>query len=398
LPANSIVLFSYPIYQRTYHIFGCLGRLKPRVTVEQAQAELATIHHGLIDRFPDTDRGYGIRVVPLLDDVVNGYSGTVWLLGGAVALLLLIAATNVANLLFVRGLERRRELAIRAAIGATRSRLVVQLLLETGLLSVLGGIAGLGIAFAGIEIIKKLSPADVYRTQEIGIDLTALLFVFGIIVLVAFISGLAPALSLSKPKLGSVLKEEGGRTGTGGVQRYRIQTILVAAQVALACILLVGAGLLVRSFAAAQCAPLGFNPHQILSAELYLTSATYEADGVKTRAFYDAVLAKVRQLPGITGAAMNDRTPLYYDWEDPWLFTVDGQPDPGIGHHPVLGWQMIYPNYFRTLEIPLLRGRDFTPEDTIKSRPVVIIDDAMADRYFPGENPIGKVINVETTS
>jgi predicted permease len=398
LPANSIVLFSYPIYQRTFRIFGCAGRLKPGATVEQARAELETINNGLIDRYPDTDKGYGIRLVPLLDDVVSGYSGMVWLLGCAVALLLLIAATNVANLLFVRGLERRRELAIRAAIGATRSRLIVQLLLETGLLSLFGGIAGLASAFGSIEVIKKLSPADVYRSQEVGIDLTGLLFVFGIIVLVAFISGLVPALSLSRPKLGSVLKEEGGRSGTGGVQKYRVQTILVAVQVALACILLVGACLLVRSFEAAQSAPLGFNPHQTLTAELALTSSSYEADAVKTIRFYDAVLAKVHQLPGVNEVAMNDRAALYYEWEDPWTFTVDGQPDPGIGRHPTADWHVISPNYFHTLEIPLLKGRDFTQEDKMGSQPVVIIDEAIAEHYFTGQNPIGKVITVNSNS
>jgi putative ABC transport system permease protein len=362
LPVNSITLFSFAIYQRTYHIFGCVGRLKEGFTVGQAQAELEIINNGLIDRYPDTDKGYSVRLIPLLDDVIGGYSGTVWLLGAAVAVLLLLAATNVANLSFVRGLDRRRELAIRSAIGATRFRLIAQLLVETGVLSLLGGIAGLGLALGCIEIVKRLSPADVYRFQEIRIDVTALLFVVGIIVLVAFTSGVVPALSLSRPKLGSVLNQEGGRGGTGGVEKHRVQTILVATQVALACILLIGAGLLVRSFDEAQRVPLGFNPHQILTAQLFLTSSTYEADGVKTRAFWDAVLAKVRQLPGVTGAAMNDLPPLYYDWERLSQFTVDGQPDPGIGRHPVLDWQMISPNYFRTLEIPLLKGRDFKEE------------------------------------
>ncbi|HXM04696.1 MAG TPA: ABC transporter permease [Chthoniobacterales bacterium] len=396
LPVNTIALFSYPIYQRVYHIFSCFGRLKEGVTVAQAQAELEVVYNGLIDRYPDVDKGYGIRISPLLKDVISGYSGTVWLLGAAVAVLLLIAAANVANLVFVRGLERRRELAIRAAIGATRSRLISQMLLETGMLSFLGGLAGLGLAFGSIELIKKLSPPEIYRIQEVQVDLPALLFVVGIIVLVAFISGVVPAFSLSKPKLGLVLKQEGGRGGTGGVEKYRAQTILVAAQVALACILMTGAGLLVRSFDAAQRVPLGFNPHQILTAQLFLTSSTYEADGVKTRAFWDAVLAKVRQLPGVTEAAMNDSLPLYYDWERLSRFTIDGQPDPGIGHHPVLDWQMISPNYFRTLEIPLLQGRDFKEEDRVEGQQVVIIDDAMAQHYFNGLNPVGKVINLES--
>ena len=200
LPANSIAFFSLPIDDpqmsraaRTWHIFGCVGRLKAGVSIAQAQAQLEIIYKGLIDRYPDTDKGYKVRLIPLLDDVVGDYSGTVWLLGAAVGVLLLIAAANVANLLFVRGLERRRELAIRAAIGATRSRLIAQLLLETGLLSLFGGIAGLGFALGSIEIIKKLSPPEVYRLQEIRIEPAALLFVAAVIVLVAFLSGLTPA-------------------------------------------------------------------------------------------------------------------------------------------------------------------------------------------------------------
>ncbi|MGA7130264.1 MAG: FtsX-like permease family protein, partial [Chthoniobacterales bacterium] len=271
------------IYQRTYHVFNCFGRLKDGVGIAQAQAELEVVHNSLIDRNPETDKGYGIRLTPLLDDVVSGYSGTVWLLGVAVAVLLLIAAANVASLLFVHGLERRRELAIRAAIGATRSRLIGQTLLETGVLSFLGGIAGLGLAVGIIEIIKQLSPPQIYRVQEVSLDLTAILFVGGVIVLVAFISGVLPAFSLSKPKVTSVLKNEGGRTGTGGREKYRAQTILVAGQVALACTLLVEAGLLVRSFEAAQAVTLGFNPHQILTAELKLTGSSY--DGVKNQSF-----------------------------------------------------------------------------------------------------------------
>lgn len=383
------------IYQRTYHVFNCFGRLKDSVGIAQAQAELEVVHNSLIDRNPETDKGYGIRLTPLLDDVVSGYSGTVWLLGVAVAVLLLIAAANVASLLFVHGLERRRELAIRAAIGATRSRLIGQTLLETGVLSFLGGIAGLGLAVGIIEIIKQLSPPQIYRVQEVCLDLTTILFVGSVIVLVAFISGVLPAFSLSKPKVTSVFKNEGGRTGTGGREKYRAQTILVAGQVALACTLLVEAGLLVRSFEAAQAVTLGFNPHQILTAELKLTGSSY--DGVKTRAFWDAVLAKVRQLPGVSEVAMNDSLPLNHEWEVLTQFTVDGEPDPGPGHHPILDWQMISPNYFRTLEIPLLEGRDFDLHDKIDSQQVVIIDDDLADQYFAGQNPIGKVINYESS-
>jgi putative ABC transport system permease protein len=397
LPANAVAVFSYPLGQRDYHIFGCIARLKTGISIEQAQAELEAIHNQLIERYPETDKGYGIRVTPLLADTASGYSGTLWLLGGAVFVLLLIAAANVASLLFVRGLERRRELAIRAAIGATRSVLVGQVLLETGVLSLLGGIAGLGLAFGSVEIVKKLSPPEIYRVQEVRVDLMALLFIFGVVVLAAFISGLVPALSLSKPKVGSVLKEEGGRAGTGSLQKYRLQTLLVTGQVALACMLLIGAGLLVRSFEAAQAAPLGLNPHQILTAELFLTGSTYETNEAKTRAFWDAVLAKVGQLPGVSEVALSDRPPMYYDWDSYGRFTVEGQPDPGLGRHPMADSALITSNYFRTLEIPILKGRDFNLEDREGSQPVAIINDSIAQHYFSGQNPIGKTINYETS-
>jgi putative ABC transport system permease protein len=396
LPINAMTLSSAPIYDRRFHALNCFGRLKDGVSIAQAQAELEVVHNGLINRYPDTDKGYSVRLTPLLDNVVSGYSSTVWLLGAAVAILLLIAAANVGSLLFVRGLERRRELAIRAAIGATRSRLFGQMLVETGVLSFLGGIAGLALSVGIIKIIKQLCPPEIYRIQEVRVDLTSMLFVGGVILLVAFASGILPALNLSKPKLGSVLKDEGGRTGTGGREKYRVQTILVAGQVALACVLLIGAGLLVRSFEAAETASLGFNPHQILTAELALTGSTYEADGVKTNAFWDAALAKIRQLPGVTEVAMNGGLPLNHEWEILWPFTVDGQPDPGPGRRPVSDFQMISPNYFRTLEIPLLKGRDFNLEDKVNSQQVMIIDDALADRYFAGQNPIGKAINFES--
>jgi putative ABC transport system permease protein len=395
LPVNSIALFGYPLSLRTLHIFGCVGRLKDGVSIAQAQAQLEAIHNGLISRYPDADKGTGIRLSLLSDQVIINYSGTVWLLGGAVAFLLLIAAANVANLLFTRGLERRRELAIRAAIGATRPRLISQLLLETSVLSLLGGIAGLGLALFGVEIIKRLSPPEIYGLQEMRVDLTALLFVVTVIVLVTFISGLVPAFNLSKPKLDSMLKEEAGRSGTSSLQKYRAQAVLVAAQVALACILLIGAGLLIRSFEAAQGVSLGFNPHQILTAELFLTGSSYESDGVKTRAFWDAVLAKVGQLPGVTNVALNDNVPMNHDWVNMKRFTVEGQPDPGTGHHPVMDWHMISPNYFRTLEIPLLQGRDFNREDKVDGQSVMIIDEAMARSYFPNANPMGKTINLE---
>jgi putative ABC transport system permease protein len=384
----------YPLELRDLHYFGCIGRLKPGVNLAQAQADLETIHNNLLFRYPDTNRGYALRVMPLLDGMLNDYAATTWLLGAAVVCLLLISCANVANLLFARGLQRRREMSIRSALGATRWRLIAQLLLETLLLSFLGGLVGLGIAFGSAETIKRLSPPGLYRFQELSVNLNALIFVFVAILLTSLLAGLVPAWSLSRASFAPALRDEGGRAITRGPQRHRTQSILVTAQVALACVLLIAAGLLVRSFEAAQNIPLGFNPQHLLTIGIGLSAVKYETDGIQTRAFWDALVNRVRRLPGVTEAAINDFLPLKWDWEYLSPFTVDGTPDPGPGKKPVLSWQMVSNEYFRTLQIPVLQGRDFDSQDTVDKTSVAIVDNALAERYFPGQSPIGKGISV----
>lgn len=386
----------YPLELRDVHYYGCIGRLKPGVSLAQGQADLETIHNNLLVRYPDTNRGYALRVIPLLDSMLNDYAATTWLLGAAVLCLLLISCANVANLLFARGLQRRREMSIRSALGATRWRLVAQLLIETLLLSFFGGTLGLGIALGSAETIKRLSPPSLYRFQELSVNLNALLFVFAVILLTSLLAGLIPAWSLSRASFAPALKDEGGRAVTSGPQRHRTQTILVTAQVALACVLLIAAGLLVRSFEAAQNVPLGFNPHHLLTVGIGLNAVKYETDGVQTRAFWDALMTKVRRLPGVTAAAINNFLPLKWDWEYLSPFTIDGTPDPGPGKKPVLTWQMISSDYFRTLQIPVLQGRDFDSQDTVDKPSVAIVDSALAERYFPGQSPIGKGISAWT--
>ena len=209
------------------------------------------------------------------------------------------------------------------------------------------------------------------------------------------ISVLIPAWTLSRASLAPGIKDEGGRAGTSGPQRHRAQSALVTAQEALACVLLIGAGLLVRSFQVAQNIPLGFNPHHLLTAGIAITSAKYENDAARTRTFWDAVSTKVRQLPGVTNAALNDFPPLKNDVEFPLRFTIDGQPDPGPGRQPVLAWQLVSSDYFRTLQVPLLQGRDFNSQDTADKSNVIIVDAALAEHYFPGQNPLGKGITVQ---
>jgi putative ABC transport system permease protein len=401
VPANTLAPLGflpnnrgYPLALRDLHLFFCVGRLKAGVSVAQAQADLEIIHNNLLGQYPDTNRGFGLRVIPLLDSMVNDYTATTWLLGAAVSCLLLISCANVANLQFARGLQRRREMTIRATLGATRWRLIGQLVLETMFLSAFGGILGLSIALGSAETIKKLSPPNLYRFQELSVDLNALVFVFGIIILTSLLAGLLPAWSLSRVSLVPALKEEGGRAGTSGPQRHRTQSALVGAQVALACMLLIGTGLLVRSFQAAQNAPLGFNPHHLLTLRINLNSQKYETDGVQTRAFWDALISKICRLPGVTEAGMTDCPPLMSGsgWLKP--FTVNGQPMPDPDRQPNLVWQQVSSNFFRTMQVPILQGRDFDSQDTVDKHSVVVVDESLAEHYFPNQNPLGKGLSL----
>jgi putative ABC transport system permease protein len=402
LPVNTIAPLGffpmdrgYPLALRDQHRFFCAGRLKPGVSVAEAQAELEVIQKNLSARYPDINRGYGVLVTPMLDSMVKGYAATTWLLGAAVGCLLLISCANVANLHFARGLHLRREMMIRAALGATRWRLMGRLLLEDICLSLLGGILGLLIAFCSVATIKKLGPPDSFRFQELSVDLNAILFVSGVVLVTALVSGLLPAWSLSRVSLVPALKDEGDRAGTRGPQTQRTQSLLVCAQVALACVLLIGAGLLVHSFQAAQNVALGFNPHRLLTIRVTLNSQKYETDGVQTRAFWDALIMKIRRLPGITEAGMSDVPPLKYDAEFLLPFTIPGQPERDPGHPPALVWQQVSANFFRTMQVPVLKGRDFDPQDTTDKQSVVVVDESLAEQFFPNQNPLGKSIHIQ---
>jgi putative ABC transport system permease protein len=396
VPAHVQEVFGESVQKRDLHVFLCLGRLKDGVSLKQANADLQVIQDNLIARYPETNRGVGIRVAPFLDSLVSNYSGTIWLLAAAVGCLLLISSANVANLLFARALERRREMTIRAALGASRYRLVGQLLLETLFLSLLGGLVGIVFARCAIDAIKTVSPQDLYRFQDVGLDATVLFFVFGLTLLVALLSGLLPALNLSRADIEFALKEEAGRAGTVGPRRQRIQAALIVGQVTLACVLLIEAGLLVRSFEAALKVPLGFNPGNVLTAEIYPTATKYVSDLPRMSAFFEAVLEKVRSLPGVTDAAMNRDLPFNWDYGEFDPFVVVGQPAPEPGREPVLDGQEVSSDYFRTLQIPLLSGRDFDSRDTMDQPSVVIVDQALAQRFFPGQDAIGKRIEVRS--
>jgi len=271
---------------------------------------------------------------------------------------------------------------------------MAQVLLEIALPASLGGILGVLIALGAIGFIKSAGPVySLYRFQKVELDPVALLFVLGATILVALLSGIPPALGLSQVKLGSALKDEGGRSGTVGLQQQTTQSVLVVGQVALACALLVGAGLLVRSFKAAQDLPLGFNPHDLLTANITPKATKYTADMTRYRQLFNSVLEKARQLPGVTAAAMNEEQPFEWVFGDVNLpFRVLGQPLPEPGHEPTMCRQNISPGYFGTIQIPVLQGRDFNQADRSDTQKVTIIDRALAEHFFPGQNPIGRQI------
>jgi putative ABC transport system permease protein len=401
LPIHTIATFHFlenvVFAARGNHLFTCFGRLKEGVSVSRGEADLKTIQNNLLVHYPGVNQGRSLRVFPLLGYIVNDYATTIWLLAAAASVLLIVSCLNIGNLLFARGLYRRREIMIRATLGASRWQVVGQLLRETLLLTAIGGIAGIVIAKVCVWATKSLIPRDIYRFQELQANWNALGFTFCAIIVAALVSGLLPAWSLSQATLEPALRGEGGRAGTGGPRRHRIQAGLVTAQVALSCVLLVGAGLLIRSFYATQTVDLGFNPNHLFKAGISLTSVKYVSDDAKTVAFWDELITKVRQMPGVTEAATDDAPPLAGHRWDISPFTVDGQPKPEPGHEPVLTPEAVSSGYFRTMQIPIVEGRDFNAGDTSDKENVVIVDAALAQHFFPGQNPIGKSIRIRYT-
>jgi len=380
---------------RDRHEFVCVGRLNHGVSIQSAQGELENLYHVLIERYPAIDKDYGIRASSLLESQISDYRATFWLLGGAVGCLFLVAVANIVNLILVRAWDRRKEVAVRTALGASRMDLIRQLLLEGACLSVFGATAGFVFAILGIAAIRSLSPQDgLARFQDVSFDNQTWLFFCGITILSSLLFGLAPAWSRVGNNLGSSLKDEGSMATTHSRQRQRAQTGLVTIQVAFACLLLIAAGLLVRSFQAVQNVRLGFNSDHIVTAQLSLIGGKFGRNGggdTDFNKFYETLLDRARLLPEVSDAALSGIPPFYPPvGSDP--FDVPGGADFDHEHLPLSATQPVSPGYFKTLHISLLAGRDFNGDDRDHTQPVVIINEAMAQRYFPGQSPIGREI------
>ncbi|MEK6321396.1 MAG: ABC transporter permease [Acidobacteriota bacterium] len=362
-----------------------IGRLKPGVTLSQARQDMGAIATHLVEQFPDL-AGYGVNLVPLHEQVVRRVRPALLALLATVAFVLLIACANVANLLLARAASREREIAIRTALGAGRLRLVRQLLTESLLIAVLGGVVGLLIANWGLRALVALSPEDIPRRGQIGIDLRVLGFTLLISLLTGLVFGLVPALRASRLDLNESLKE-GGRGASGGVQSRHVRSTLVVFEVALSLVLLIGAGLMIRSFMQLQKVDLGFNPDHVLRMNIQLSRSKYQ--GQQSAAFFRQLIERVEALPGVESAGAI--TAVFIEGlPDSGNFTIEGRAPVPTAEQIEAPIDFVTPRYFRTMGISLLRGRELTEQDGPDSPRVVVINDTFARRFWQGEDPIGK--------
>ena len=389
--------------RRNHPGFSALGRLKPNVALAQATADLNTIAAELERRYPDSNTGRRVTALVLLDSAVKDYKHGVTLLLAAVACVLLIACANVANMQLARALGRDRELAVRAALGASRRQLAKQVFIESAILAVFGAIAGVLLALWGLDAIKAMAPghsasfapSDATRFQEANLDLKVLAFTAAVAVGASVLVGIWPALRISRVASLTLSLHEGGRGTSDGTQRQRVRSGLVVAQVALALLLLLGAGLTLKSFRNAQNASLGFNPENILVADVSLPKARYDTDEKVVR-FNDQLIERIRSLPSVEAAAVGSNIPFdNNEWDS--SFHLTGTPPYPPGERPEAEVNHVTPDYFRVMGMPLLRGRTFTADDRAGRPRVVIIDETLAQKYFPGKDPIGQQIDDNRT-
>jgi putative ABC transport system permease protein len=374
---------------RGTHPLRVFGRMKPGVTLEQAQSEMDALAAQIEKENPESNVGKGVTLVALHEQLVGDFRLALLVLLGAVAAVLLIACSNVANLLLARALARRKEIVIRAALGAGRGRLVRQLLTESLLLAVLGGLAGLSLAYWAVELVRSLAAANISipRAQEISLNTEVLAYALGVSLLTALVFGLAPAWIACKVNLNDALKQS-TRSSTKGALEFRLRGLLVVSQIALATMLLIGAGLLLRSLWQLRSVNPGFRPARILSMELSLPESRYK-EPPQVNSFYDRLIERAQALPGVQSFAGAAYLPLSGS-SNAWSFQIEGRAPLPPGHYRMAGWRPVTANYFPTMGIALVRGRTFAPGDTADAPPTVIINQAMAREFWPNEDPLGQ--------
>jgi putative ABC transport system permease protein len=374
---------------RGVHFLRAYGRLTAGVSLAQARSEMQLIDKNLAAQYPADNKNRSTVLIPLHERIVGQSRQVLLVLFAAVSLVLLIACANFANLLLARAAEREREFVIRAALGAGRWRLIRQLLTESVLVALAGGVIAVLLAIWATSLLVALKPEDLPRLQEIGVDARVLAFTFGVSLLTGVIFGLLPAWAASRSGVSEALKE-GGRRATAGGARQRLRSTFVVVELAIALILLVGAGLLIKTFWKLRAVEPGFNSDRLLTLRVELPEARYKEVGKQTR-FRTQALSAINTLPGVQ-AAMISELPLSGDWLD-HDFLIEGRPPLVPGDEPSLQTRSVLGDYFHTMQIPLRAGRDFGPQDLVDKAPLVgIANEAMVRQYFPHQDPLGKRI------
>lgn len=363
------------------------ARLRPGVTIEQARSDVAAVTARLEQDFPGTNRN--VTIQSLKQKVVGDIQTPLVVLLVAVAFVLLIACSNVAHMLLARATSRQKEMAVRTALGATRSRLIGQLLSESALLALMGGAGGLAIAYWGVRVLVAASPAIIPRVAAVSIDGRVLAMTMVITIATALLFGIVPAFRAARVDLAESFKD-GDRASSDGRGRHGLRSALVMSEFALALVLLVGAGLMIRTFSALQRVDPGFDPRNVLTMSIS-TAGSAEADSSVRAGFFAEVLARVRAIPGVEAAGYINHLPID---GDQWgrSFVVEGRPKPKPGDMPGAVYRVVHPGYFQSMRIPVVRGRDVSDRDRAGSPPVVVINEFMAKTFWPGEDPIGKRI------
>jgi predicted permease len=367
-----------------------IARLKSGVTLAQAQGDMTALAARLSQEYPQTNSEMGVTLVPLPEQLTERVRPTLIVLLAAVGFVLLIACANVANLLLARGAERQREFAVRAALGAGRTRLIRQLFTESIVLAGLGGVGGLLLARWGNDLILAFSPGGLLRGDQMSLDARVLLFALGISLLTAVIFGLIPSLQFSRPNLNEALKE-GGRSVTGSFARHNLRNALVVSEIALALMLLIGAGLLVRSFVRLLQVDPGYATEKVAALEVHVWGKYRTPE--QRRNFFNETLLKISTLPGVEATGAVSSLP-FVQMDSSTFFTIEGRPLPAPGQEPSAASMIATPDYFRAMNIPLRGGRFFNQFDKEDAAPVALINETMARRYWPGEDPTGKKINI----
>jgi putative ABC transport system permease protein len=386
-----------PKYQQ--HRCEVIGRLAEHINLTQAQTQVHAVAQRLAQAFPEENKGWDLQVNRIEDVVVSGARSALLILFGAVGFVLLIACVNIANLVLARGAGREKEIAIRQSVGASRLRVIRQFLIESILLSLLGGILGLVGALVGMRGLLAIAPQDIPRLGEVHIDLAVITFAFVASTIVGLMFGGLPAISLSKVDLNTALKEGGAtsRSGVGSIRRRRARSLLVVAETALATVLLVGAGLLIRSFWKLTTVDAGFQTGNLLVLRVLPTAAKFD-NAQQSGAFFNDVLARVRMLPGVREACVTVKSPMLPGGG--LVFnpsSVEGQPSGPSSQPIVMDFRGVSPGYFRTVGQRFMAGRDFDDRDKAGAPVAIIINEAFARRYFPAQNPLGKHIKGEWT-